>query len=187
MCDIYPAWAFVLLILVSGQPRPQYRISKYSACAFFMNLSENRDLLDRDLVAFFASRTAPPEALDLAKRWAHEIAQTDKIVISGFHSPIERAVLSILLVEGCSVVVALGRALYRRIPSHLQAAYDENRVLFVSFRNYSRPSLSNSQLRNWATADLASEIVYAPFGSRSQLSTLHFTFAHSAIPYRILQ
>ena len=53
-----------------------------------MDLSGNKELLDRYLVAFFASRTAPPEALDLAKRWAHEIAQTDKIVISGFHSPI---------------------------------------------------------------------------------------------------
>lgn len=152
-----------------------------------MNLSGNKDLLDRDLVAFFASRNAPSEALDLATRWAYEIAQTDRIVISGFHSPIERAVLSILLAEGCSVVVALGRTLYRRIPSYLQTAYGENRVLFVSFRNYSRPSLSNSQLRNWATADLASEIVYAPFDSRSQLSTLHFTFARSAIPYRILR
>lgn len=79
-----------------------------------MDLSGNKELLDRYLVAFFASRTAPPEALDLAKRWAHEIAQTDKVVISGFHSPIERAVLDILLSGGCSVVVALGRSLYRK-------------------------------------------------------------------------
>ena len=79
-----------------------------------MDLSGNKELLDRYLVAFFASRTAPPEALDLAKRWAHEIAQTDKIVISGFHSPIERAVLDILLSGGCSIVVALGRSLYRK-------------------------------------------------------------------------
>ena len=85
-----------------------------------MDLSGNKELLDRYLVAFFASRTAPPEALDLTKRWAHEIAQTDKIVISGFHSPIERAVLDILLANGCSVVVALGRSLYRKIPTHLQ-------------------------------------------------------------------
>ena len=104
------------------------------ACAFFMDLSGNKELLDRYLVAFFASRTAPPEALDLAKRWAHEIAQTDKIVISGFHSPIERTVLDILLANGCHVVVALGRALYRKLPTHLQSAIDINRVLFVSFR-----------------------------------------------------
>ena len=102
---------------------------------FFMDLSGNKALLDRKLVAFFASRNSPPEALDLASRWAHEIDKTDKIVISGFHSPIERVVLDILLAKGCSVVVTLGRSLYRKIPAHLQAAYDENRLLFVSFRN----------------------------------------------------
>ena len=151
-----------------------------------MNLSGNKELLDRYLVAFFASRTAPPEALDLAKRWAHEIAQTDKIVISGFHSPIERAVLDILLANGCSVVVALGRSLYRKIPNHLQAAYDSNRVLFVSFRDYSRPSFPNSQTRNWLTADLASEVVFAPFDNSSQLSSLHYSIAHSSTPCTIL-
>ena len=148
-----------------------------------MDLSGNKELLDRYLVAFFASRTASPEALDLAKRWAHEIARTD----NGFHSPIERAVLDILLANGCSVVVALGRSLYRKIPMHLQAAYDSNRVLFVSFRDYSRPSFSNSQTRNWLTADLASEVVFAPFDNSSQLSSLHYSLAHSSTPCTILK
>ena len=144
---------------------------------FFMDLSGNRELLDRTLVAFFASRNAPPEALDLATRWAQEIAQTDKVVISGFHSPIERAVLDILLAHDCSVVVTLGRSLYHKIPAYLQTAYNNNRVLFISFRDYSRQSRSNSQIRNWATADLASELIFAPFDSTSQLSTLHFTYS----------
>lgn len=152
-----------------------------------MDLSGNKELLDRYLVAFFASRTAPPEALDLAKRWAHKIAQIDKIVISGFHSPIERAVLDILLANGCSVVVALGRSLYRKIPTHLQTAYDSNRVLFVSFRDHSRPSFSNSQIRNWLTADLASEVVFAPFDNSSQLSSLHYSIAHSSPPCTIIK
>ena len=121
-----------------GQPRPRYWISKCSACAFFMDLSGNKDLLDRPLVAFFASRNAPPEALELATRWAQEIAQTDKIVISGFHSPIERAVVDVLLTNGCSVVVTLGRSLYRKIPAHLQAAYDENNCF--SYRSATTPA-----------------------------------------------
>ena len=148
---------------------------------FFMDLSGNRELLDRDLVAFFASRNSPPEALELASRWAHETAKTDKIVISGFHSPIERAVLDILLAEGCSVVVTLGRSLYHKVPKRLQTAYDKNRVLFVSFRAQSRPSFSNSQLRNWATADLASAVVFAPFTPSSQLSTLLFSLQGKCI------
>ena len=151
-----------------------------------MELSGNTELLDKDLVAFFASRSSPQEALALAQQWAHKIVKTDKIVISGFHSPIERAVLDILLTEGCSAVITLGRSLYRKIPSHLLSAYDENRILFVSFRNQTRPSLSNSQIRNWLTADLASEIVFAPFDNRSQLSALHFSLANGGVHCKIL-
>lgn len=140
-----------------------------------MDLSGNSELLDRELVAFFASRNSPPEALHLAQVWAHEISHSDRIVISGFHSPIERAVLEILLAEGCSVIVALGRGLYRRIPQHLSSAYEEQRVLFISFRDHKRPSFNNSQLRNWAVVDLVSEVVFAPFPQSSQLSSLkHF-------------
>ena len=40
MCDIFPAWAFVLLILMSGQPRPRCWISKCSACAFLWTYPE---------------------------------------------------------------------------------------------------------------------------------------------------
>ncbi|MBR4847948.1 MAG: hypothetical protein IKV07_01150 [Bacteroidaceae bacterium] len=70
---------------------------------------------------------------------------------------------------------------------HLQTAYDNNRVLFVSFRDYSRPSFSNSQTRNWLTADLASEVVFAPFDNSSQLSSLHYSIAHSSTPCTILK
>ena len=152
-----------------------------------MDLSGNNALLDRNLVAFFASRTAPPEALALAEQWAKQMATTDKIVISGFHSPIERAVLDILLANGCSVVVALGRSLYRKIPAHLHRAFEENRVLFVSFRNQSRPSFFNSQTRNWLAADLANEIVFAPYNNESQLSSLHFSLAHNTTRCVILE
>ena len=152
-----------------------------------MDLSGNSELLDSVLVAFFASRNSPPETLDLARRWASEISKSNRVVISGFHSPIERAVLDILLAEDCSVVVTLGRSLYRKIPKHLLSAYDDNRVLFVSFRNYLRPSFSNSQLRNWLTADLANEVVFAPFDRSSQLSTLYHTFAMGDKPCYLLE
>lgn len=151
-----------------------------------MDLSGNRSLLDSPLVAFFASRTAPAEALALSQRWAHEMVEENRVVVSGFHSPIERAVLDILLRGRCAVVVTLGRSLYRNIPAHLKQAYEENRLLFLSFRGYERPSFSSSQLRNWATARLASEVVFAPFDERSQLSTLHFTLCRGATPCRIL-
>ena len=78
----------------------------YNFLRFFMDLSGNKSLLDRELVAFFASRNAPAQAVALARKWACEIAQTDKVVISGFHSPIEREVFSVLQAHSRPVIVA---------------------------------------------------------------------------------
>lgn len=62
-----------------------------------MDLSGNKDLLDRELVAFFASRKATPHDTQLALQWVESICQTDKVVISGFHSPLEKEILNYLL------------------------------------------------------------------------------------------
>ena len=142
---------------------------------FFMDLSGNKDLLDRELVAFFASRKATPHDTQLALQWAESICQTDKVVISGFHSPLEKEILNYLLERQHPVIIALGRALYKRISDHLQPHFDEGRVLFVSFRDYSRHSWNSAQQRNWGAADLANEVYFTQFDNTSSLSTLHFT------------
>ena len=142
---------------------------------FFMDLSGNKDLLDRELVAFFASRNSPPEAFAIARQWAYEISKTDKVVISGFHSPLEKAILNYLLERHHPVIFALGRALYKKVPPHLQSAFDEGNLLFVSFRGYTRHSWNSALQRNWGAADLADEICFTQFDNTSSLSTLHFT------------
>ncbi|MBR6831135.1 MAG: hypothetical protein IKM58_03525 [Tidjanibacter sp.] len=129
--------------------------------------------MNKPLVAFFASRSALSHAAELSREWAHAICETDKVVISGFQSPIEREVLDILLSRNHPVIVALGRSLYLRMPDVYRLAYSENRLLFISFRNHTRHNLSNAQIRNWAVADMADEVVFAPFAPESQLSSLH--------------
>ncbi len=142
---------------------------------FFMDLSGNRDLLDRRLVAFFASRKATPHDTQLALQWAGAICQTDKVVISGFHSPLEKEVLNYLLERRHPVIFALGRALYKQIPPHLQSAFDAGNLLFVSFRDCTRQSWSSAQQCNWGAADLADEVCISTFDQRSTLNALHFT------------
>ena len=147
----------------------------------------NPELLDRYLVAFFASRETPEDVAKRACQWAEMICHTDKVVISGFHSPVEKEVLRILLEHKHPVVVALGRALYKRVPPNLQAAFDEGRLLFVSFRGYSRHSSKSSEIRNWKAAGLADEVYFTPFDRTSLLSTLHFTYEkYSNTPVHIL-
>ena len=135
----------------------------------------NTSLLDRYLVAFFASRSSTAEIAERALRWAADICQTDKVVISGFHSPLEKEVLRILLEHKHPVIIALGRALYKKVPLYLQSALDEEWLLFVSFRGYSRHSWKSSEIRNWEAAGLADEVYFTPFDQTSSLSTLHFT------------
>lgn len=147
----------------------------------------NTSLLDRYLVAFFASRSSTAEIAERALRWAEDICQTEKVVISGFHSPLEKEVLRILLEHKHPVIVALGRALYKRVPPNLQQAFDEGRLLFVSFCGYSRHSSKSSEIRNWKAAGLADEVYFTPFYRTSLLSTIHFTFEkYSKTPVHIL-
>ena len=147
----------------------------------------NPELLDRYLVAFFASRETPEDVAKRACQWAEMICQTDKVVISGFHSPLEKEALRILLEHKHPVIIALGRALYKRVPPNLQQAFDEGRLLFVSFRGYSRHSSKSSEIRNWKAAGIADEVYFTPFNRFSLLSTLHFTYEkYSKTPVHIL-
>ena len=92
-----------------------------------------------------------------------------------FHSPLEKRVIDILLEHKHPVIIALGRALYNKIPSHLQSAFDEERLLFVSFRGYCRHSWKSAEIRNWKAAGVADEVYFTPFTNLSSLSTLHYT------------
>ena len=152
-----------------------------------MDLSGNKDLLDRELVAFFASRKATPHDTQLALQWAESICQTDKVVISGFHSPLEKEVLNYLLERHHPVIFALGRALYKKDPPHLQTAFNEGNLLFISFRSYTRHSWNSAQQRNWGAADLADEVFLTPFDENSMLSPMYYSLTHySNTPVKIL-
>ena len=100
--------------------------------AFFMSSLGNTDLLERHLVAFFASCSVTSEAESRCIAWAESICNTDTVVISGFHSPLEKKILNILLEHKHPVALFLGRAMYKRIPAEYQKAIDEGRMLIDS-------------------------------------------------------
>lgn len=68
---------------------------------FFMvfdyDYTGNPALLDRRKVAFFASRVVSPAVEEQALRWAEACCATDRVVISGFQSPLEKSVFELLL------------------------------------------------------------------------------------------
>ena len=151
--------------------------------AFDYDYTGNRSLLDRPTVAFFASRETPPALCEQALRWAEECRHTDRVVISGFQSPLEKEVFQRLLQARHPLVWALGRSLYRRYVPEVQAAIDEGRLLVFAVRSTRR-----AQVRNFTIASFSDESVYAlnEQGRHSSLRTLYELEAATAKTVRLL-
>lgn len=133
----------------------------------------NMDLLQQRKVAFFCSRQYAPKAVLASYDWA--TAQRDKVVISTFHSPLEKDVLHFLLKNRQPVIYVLPARMYKRVPSYLQKALEEGLLLLISFqsdsvRMYSQTN-ANQAIRY--ILDTANEIVFgyiAPDSNNARLS-----------------
>lgn len=98
----------------------------------------NKKLLEKRKIGFIAcdiSVTNGTTAL-IAKTtlgWAEKISsEADAVMVSGFHSTLEKSVLKYLLQGKCGIIVMLARGMYRRLPKMYQAAMDENRLLIIA-------------------------------------------------------
>ena len=129
--------------------------------AFDYDYTGNLALLDRRKVAFFASRGVSPAVGEQALCWAEACCATDRVVISGFQSPLEKSVFELLLKARHPVIWALGRALYRHYPPAVEEALTEGRILIFAVRNARRTGWQTAQNRNYAIASMAEESVYA--------------------------
>lgn len=133
----------------------------------------NMDLLQQPKIAYFCSRNYAPKAVLASYDWA--TAQRDSVIISTFHSPLEKDVLHFLLKNHQSVIYVLPARMYKRIPKNLQDAMNEQRLLLISFqseniRMYSQEH-SNQAIRY--VLDIANEIVFgyiAPDSNNARLS-----------------
>ena len=133
----------------------------------------NMDLLQQRKVAFFCSRNYAPKAVLASYDWA--TAQRDSVIISTFHSPLEKDVLHFLLKNRQPVIYVLPARMYKRVPSYLQKALEEGLLLLISFqsdsvRMYSQTN-ANQAIRY--VLDTADEIVFgyiAPDSNNARLS-----------------
>jgi predicted Rossmann fold nucleotide-binding protein DprA/Smf involved in DNA uptake len=93
----------------------------------------NIELLKFEPLALFCSNKCPASLIlqtyDLAKR----LRETGRLVIGGFHSPVERESLNLLLRGNGPIIVCPARGLERmRIPAQYQAPLAQNRLLLLS-------------------------------------------------------
>lgn len=143
---------------------------------FDYDYTGNLALLDRPTVAFFASRVVSPGLFKRTMEWAETCCRTDRVVISGFQSPLEKAVFNLLLEARHPAVWALGRSLYHRYTPDIQSAIDGGRLLVFAARNNRRTGWQTAQARNYIIASMADEGVYAinnDGGRRSSLGVLY--------------
>ncbi len=93
----------------------------------------NPALLLGQAIAFFCSQSCPGDVILKAQGWANARGPDDAPVIGGFHTPVERDVLRILLRGNASVIQVLARALDgARLPAALRSAEKAGRALIVS-------------------------------------------------------
>ena len=88
---------------------------------------------ERAPIAFFCSQSCPGDIILKAQDWANARGPESATVIGGFHTPIERDVLRILLRGGAPVTLVLARALqgYRMSPA-IKVAFAAGTAQLVS-------------------------------------------------------
>ncbi len=123
----------------------------------------NIALLNTKPIALFCSVKCPGDKIlqtyDQCLKWRKE----GQSVISGFHSPMEKECLRILLKGTQPIIISPARGIWNRIPKEWQPHIDKGRLLVVSkfSKSVIRMTSNNAIDRNEFIIELASEIYVA--------------------------
>ncbi|MBI4517204.1 MAG: DNA-processing protein DprA [Deltaproteobacteria bacterium] len=139
--------------------------------------------------ALFCSARTPGHiilaAYDQAARWR----DAGRCVISGFHSPVEKECLRILLRGRQPVIICLARGVEgMRLPAEWKAAMADNRLLVLSPFPASERRVTKSLAtdRNRLVAALADEVVFGHITPGGHLDELRWLIVSWRVPQRVL-
>ena len=143
------------------------------------------DLLNISKTAFFCSKSCPGDAIltamDQAQRWRDK----GRCIITGFHSPIEKECLQILLSGHQPLIICPARSLERmRIPKEWQEGVGAGRILLLSPFGSSQRRLTTalSEQRNKRVAALADEVYLAHITPGGKIARLAEQISGWGIP-----
>lgn len=137
--------------------------------------SGNPELLRLRPLGLFCSARCPGTLILQAYDAAQALRDAGISVVSGFHSPIEKDCLDLLLRGSQPVVICLARSPAGfRVPSAWRQGIDNGRVLLVSNfpDNVRRITAASAQTRNELAAHLASAIFVIHAGPNSHTLAL---------------
>ncbi len=147
------------------------------------------EALQASMSALFCSKETPGatilKAFDQAAAWR----DAGRCIVSGFHSPLERQCLDMLLRGDQPIVMALARGLGTlRLPATQKTALDSGRLTIISAfpQTQKRASADQARERNRLVAALADEAVFAFISPGSSLSPLLSEIAGWGIEFRQL-
>ncbi len=129
-----------------------------------------------DKVAFLSSRQI--SAADVLKcyEWAEKVRDSDRCIISGFQSPLEKDVLKFLLRGKVPIILVLARSLWKTVPEELRPAVGAGRLLIVSPIAAARASAVTANARNRWILDNCSSLVLGSLNPSGNLASLISTF-----------
>lgn len=137
------------------------------------NLSLLREARHRPLVALFCSIQCSDPVILQTYALAHALRDAGVTVVSGFHSPLEKECLRILLQGAQPVIVCPARSIERlRLPAAWRMAMEKERMLLLSpfGETQQRPTSARALVRNQFIAALADAVVitHATPGGKSE-------------------
>jgi len=128
-------------------------------------------ILEKRLLGFLCSTQCPGEVILRTYDIARALRDAGVPVISGFHSPMEKECLDLLLHGTQPVVICLARSIEQmRIPRMWREELEERRLLLLSpFEpDHRRITAPLAEQRNWLVACLAHKVFIAYAAPRSR-------------------
>ena len=133
----------------------------------------NPEILSQPLLALFCSSRCPGAIILKTYDVVRSLRDSGVTVVSGFHSPIEKECLRLLLRGAQPIVICPARSIERmRMPSEWRAPLAAGRLLILSPFDAKHPRVTaeTAQYRNRFAAALATRILipYAAPGSKTE-------------------
>ena len=128
-----------------------------------LTLLGSLELLALPKTALFCSTRCPGSAILSAYDQAQRTRDEGRCVIGGFHSPIEKECLKILLRGRQPIIIGPARSIESmRLPKEWRDGIDNGRLLLLSAfpKNIHRPKAAFADRRNQLVAALADEIIF---------------------------
>jgi len=145
----------------------------------------NLELLSQPVTALFSSALCPGNVILRAYDQAAQWRDAGHCVISGFHSPIEKECLRILLRGDPPIIICPARGLPKRIPPEWKTPLADGRLLILSIfpQTESRITADLAARRNELVAALADQVfvAYATPGGRLENSLRQKPLTHTLL------